>query len=498
MEYIQPDFASSGIEELDGILGGGFERQRLHLVMGGAGTGKTTLAMQFALAGRERDEKVLYVTLTESASELESIARSHGWTLEGIDVFELMAPVDEGDPEMPQSLFNPSEVELTEAFRRLRERVKGLSPEILILDSVSELKMMAQDRFYYRRYLAAFKTFCSEQKVTVLKTAEPQTGHEDTQSYVHSVINLEQKASSYGNARRRLLVTKVRGTHYRTGYHDFAIRTGGIAVFPRLNVLEDGGKKRMALISSGLSRLDELLGDGIHSSTSMLIAGPAGIGKSTMAMSFAAAAAERDEPALICLFDESVETMRMRSGILGGKFDSHVESGRIILRKIDPSSTTMGQFSSMIKEEIETSGVKMVVIDTLNALLQSMSETQMLEMHVNHLIDFLSGEGVTSILVMAEHGIGSTASETVVNISYLADTVMIMRYFESGGEILNAVSVLKKRTGRHERTIRQIRFTGGGIEIGEPLAEFQGVLTGNPRYVGRADKMLGREADDGR
>lgn len=496
MKITQSPAVPSGVPGLDEVLGGGFPAGRMHLIVGETGTGKTTLALQFALEGRRAGEGVVFVTMAESEEELRANAASHGWSLDGIEIMELVPADRENGPDLPDSLFFPAEEELTGSFERLREAVDRLSPRRLVLDSISELKLMARERIYFRKHLAAFKRFCGGRGVTVVMTAEPEAGREDTRSFVHSLIRLEQNSAAYGDARRRLIVSKLRGSPSRSGYHDFTIETGGLSVYPRLAGDGHAPMHRDDTVSSGLPELDILLGGGVHRGTSLLLMGPAGVGKSTLGMSYAAAAAGRGGRALICLFEESIETLKLRSRIVDPGFGGFLESGAVMVREVDPSTTTMGQFSDMVRTAVEDDGIELVIIDTLNGLLHAMTETRLLELHIDHLIGFLGSRGVTTLLILAQHGFSLGESETPLDISYIADTVMLLRYFEAQGKILNAVSVIKKRTGGHEKTIREFRITDERIEIGEPLSAFQGVLSGNPRYVGALDRTLGH-GDEG-
>ena len=478
------DRASSGIAGLDDILGGGYVRDRIYLIEGSPGTGKTTLGMQFLLAGRKAGEKTLYITLSETADELRATAEAHRWQLEGIELFELIPPEGEAG-DGGQTMFPASEVELGETMRRLFEVIERTRPALVVLDSLGEVRLLSQSPLRYRRQILALKQFLVRKRVTVLMLDDMTSDTYDLQlhSIAHGVILLEQLALEYGAERRRLRVSKVRGALFRGGYHDYTIRTGGLAVFTRLIAAEHPGSFEKDIVRSVSPELDEMLGGGLHRGTSTLLIGPAGSGKSSVALSYLVAAARDGEHAALFAFDESIGSIHDRAAGLGMPIAPFVAAGTISLEQINPAEMSPGEFTQLIRHTVERRGTRIVVIDTLNGLLNAMPEERHLILQVHELLTFLAQAGVLTILIVAQHGlIGSVNSS--LDLSYLSDTVLLLRYFEAQGEIRKAISVMKKRVGSHQSSIRELRLSSAGLRVGEPLAEFQGIMTGVPAYSG--------------
>jgi circadian clock protein KaiC len=490
----------TGVAGLDHVLGGGLTPDRVYLVEGQPGTGKTTLALQFLLEGLKRGENGLYVSLSETQEELVSVARSHGWNMKDIAICELAASEEMLRPESQYTMFHPSEVELSDTTRLVLEMVEAKRPRRVVLDSLSEMRLLAQNPLRYRRQILALKQFFIGRGCTVFLLDNLISTDPDSQlrTIAHGVITLEHAASDYGAARRRLRVVKMRGLAYAGGYHDFVIRTGGLEVFPRLIAAEHHRPYSPEQVRSGVTALDQLLGGGLERGTSTLLIGPAGSGKSSLATQYAVAAAERGQRAAMFLFDESTRTLFERSRSLGFDLSAHVDNGMIDIRQVDPAELSPGEFAGLVRSAAEGDGktggvgvgVRVVVIDSLNGYLNAMPEERFLTAQLHELLSYLGQQGVTTLLVVAQHGLMGTAMQTAVDASYLADSVVVLRYFESGGEVRQAISVIKKRSGAHERTIRELRLTSGGIHLGEPLREFRGVLAGVPEFVGKRDILL--------
>jgi circadian clock protein KaiC len=474
---------SSGIAGLDDILGGGFPADHLYLMEGDPGTGKTTAALQFLLEGVRAGERCLYVTLSESKGELQGVARSHGWTLDAIPIFEMTPQADDIRPDGQYTVFHPSDVELADTTAAVLRQVDEVQPSRIVFDSLSELRMLAREAIRYRRQILGLKRYFAGRNCTVLllddRTAE---GHDlQLQSIAHGVIMLENLNREFGIKRRRLEVRKLRASRFREGFHDYTIETGGVVVFPRLVASEHLPGHTMKPVLSGIKELDELLGGGVDSGTSTLLMGAAGCGKSSVAIHYAMAAAQRGEFAAIYTFDESTATLLHRSAGLNMDVAGAMASGHIILEQVDPAEISPGQFVSKVRAAVEEKHVSLIVIDSLNGLMNALPGEDFLLLQLHELLTYLGQQGVTTLLAMAQHGFVGSAMESPVDVSYLADTVLLFRYYEHAGEVLQALSVLKKRTGRHERTIRALSFSGNRLNVGAPLRHFQGLMTGVPQ-----------------
>jgi circadian clock protein KaiC len=476
--------ASTGIPGLDDVLGGGFPIRHLYLVEGDPGAGKTTLGLQFLTEGARNGERGLYVTLSETSAELRTVAASHGWSLEGIELFELVS--SEGlSPELEQSILHPAEVELGETVRGVMAAVERLKPQRVIFDSLSEMRLLAQDPLRYRRQVLALKKFFSDHHCTVLLLDDRSSSHTDQQlhSIAHGVVNLEQAVDQYGPERRRLRVVKMRGIKFRGGEHDFVLDTGGLAVFPRLVAAEHREESSGKVVSTGLPKLDALLGGGLSCGTNTLLCGPSGIGKTTTAIACVLAALKRGERAVYYLFDEGLATLVLRARALNLDITPYLQSGHLRLVQLDPAEVSAGEFAHMVRQAVEEGGARVIVIDSLNAYLQAMPGSKYLMLQMHELLTYLNHRDIVSLLILGQHGIiGEVHSD--VDMSYLADGILLFRFFEARGQVLKAVSMVKSRTNEHEQSIRELRMRAGGVEIGEALTDFIGVLAGVAHYRG--------------
>ena len=473
--------ASTGIAGLDEILDGGLPRDRLFLIDGIPGVGKTTLSMQFLLAGVAAGERAMYVTLAETKDELAAVAAAHGWAIDDIVVYELLSDAALGT-DVENTIFHPADVELAETMRTLIAEVESVKPDRVVIDSLSELRLQAQSALRYRRQVLALKQHFAGRHTTVLLLDDRTAASEDVQlhSIAHGVISLDHLAPEYGGDRRRLRVNKVRGMKARGGYHDFKIQTGGLVVFPRLVAAEHTTPFKEGAVPSGVPELDALLGGGLDRGSSAVLMGPPGTGKSVVATQFAIAAAERGENAAIFAFDETQRTVRSRVRKLGLKLDGH--AGTITLQQIDPAEMPPGEFAASVRHAVEHGKARVVVIDSLNGYLNAMPEESFLTLQLHELLAYLSQQGVLTLLVVAQHGVMGVI-ETPVDISYLADAVVLLRHFESAGKLRKALSVLKKRGSAHEATIRELFIGPVGVRVGPALEEFQGVLSGTPAFM---------------
>lgn len=485
--------AMTGIAGLDDVLGGGFPRDRLYLVEGEPGAGKTTLALQFLLEGLRHGEPGLYVTLSETRDELAAAATSHGWSIEPLAVCELATPAEKLRPDTQYTLFHPSEVELGEMMRVVLDEVERVGAVRVVFDALSEMRLLARDSLRFRRQILAFKQLFMQRHCTVLLLDDQAAAAAEARvnTIVNGVLALDQLAPRYGAERRRLRVVKLRGVRYRGGFHDFAIRTGGLEVFPRLVAAETREPVEPSAVASGIAELDALLGGGVERGTSALVAGPAGTGKSSIATRFAVAAAERGERAACYLFDESLGTFLSRSAGIGMDLRPLVDAGRLGLQQIDPAELSPGEFVQRVRDAVLRDRARVVVIDSLNGYLSAMPEEQFLIAQLHELLMFLAQRDVVTLLVSAQHGLLGEDVGNGIEVSYLADTVLLTRHFETGGEVRQAISVVKRRTGAHERALRELHIGRDGLRVGAPLRDFEGVLTGTPRYVGAE---LSREA----
>lgn len=481
-----PTRIQTGIEGLDSILKGGLPRGHLYLIEGDPGTGKTTIALQFLLEGIREGEKVLYVTLSESKQELEEVAASHGWPIESLNIYEMVPPDDDLTGEAQYTVFHPSEVELADTMTAILKRVDAVNPQRVVFDSLSEFRMLARDPLRYRRQILALKRHFSGRNCTVLllddRTAE---GSNDLQlqSIAHGVIKLQSINRDFGIKRRRIEVHKLRGCQFREGYHDYVIETGGVIVFPRLIAAEHRPGFKKQSVPSGIQELDDLFCGGIDTGTSTLLSGPAGCGKSTIALRYAVSSAARGEKAAIFTFDESLTTLIERAQSLGMDPSPYVESGMLEVHQIDPAELAPGEFVDRLRRLVVEQHLRLLVIDSMNGLLNAMPHEQFLAMQLHELLAYLGQQGVATIITLAQHGfIGMT--EAPIDVSYLADTVLLFRYFEHGGKVRQALSVVKKRSGPHERAIRELILYQGQVRVGKPLDEFVGVLSGTPKFVG--------------
>ncbi|MDQ6871834.1 MAG: AAA family ATPase [Gemmatimonadota bacterium] len=487
--------ARMGVPGLDGILGGGLPTNHLYLVDGEPGTGKTTLALQFLIEGAKNGERGLYVTLSESSAELRAVAASHGWSLEGIDIYEL-SKESARDIEEGYTIFHPAEVELQQTVDEVLKAVAEHNPTRVAFDSLSEMRLLAREALRFRRQILALKQFFNGRDCTVILLDDKTAPEGDLQlhSLAHGVIVLEHVALEYGSERRRLQVTKVRGIRFRGGFHDFRIVRGGIEVYPR--VLQDEPRIDVSgdALLSGSTSLDALLGGGITCGTSTLITGAAGTGKSILCTQFARAEIQRGGKVLFYLFDERMSTFRLRSKALEMDMSGARDTGQLKITQVEPTELSPGEFASQVVSAVENDKCTLVIIDSINGYMQSMPEERLLPIQIHELLSFLSNNGVTCIMTLVQHGIFGNPVDEAMEVSYLADTVLLLRYFEVAGTVRQAISVVKKRSGDHERTIREYKVQKGGLLVGEPLREFQGVLTGVPHYTGGAAPLL---ADEG-
>lgn len=476
----------TGIAGLDDVLRGGLTPNRLYVVEGMPGSGKTTLGLQFLIEGARRGESVLYVTLSETAEELRDVAASHGWGLEGIAIRELVPSQESLEPEDQYTMFHPSEVELSETTKTILDDVERNKPRRVVFDSMSELRLLAGNALRYRRQILALKQFFSGRRCTVLLLDDLTSASHDlqVQSIAHGVLRLEQVNPEYGAERRRLIVPKYRGVAFRGGYHDYVIHRGGIEVFPRLVAREHPAAAVTEALGSGIVELDALLGGGIDRGTSTLIIGAAGTGKSSLAMQFVGAAAKRGAHAALFLFEEAKRTLLTRSAGLGIDLETPLADGRLTLQQVDPAELSPGEFAHAIRRSVEEQRASIVVIDSLNGYLNAMPDERFLVIQLHELLSYLSHANVATLLIGAQQGLIGNQMSTAVDVSYLADSVILMRYYELQGELRKVISTVKKRGGAHEQSIRELRLEPGRVSIGPPLRELRGVLTGVPFLEG--------------
>ncbi len=485
----------TGIAGLDEVLPGGLPANRLYLVEGMPGTGKTTLALQFLLEGRRSGERGLYVTLSETKEELLQVAESHGWSLDGIDLYELGASQARLEPEQGYTVFHPEEVELTETAQQVYAEVERINPTRVVFDSLSEMRLLSREPLRYRRQILSLKQFFVGRNCTVLLLDDTVGRNSDLQlqSISHGVLSLERLGQEYGISRRRLNVVKLRGAKFRDGYHDYLIDTGGIRVFPRLVAAEFRHERSGTVFSSGITAMDALLGGGLSSGTSTLITGPAGSGKSCLAAAFLRAAGGQGLYATAYIFEETRQTYLDRMAGISMDLDPHIDQGRVAVHQVDPAELSPGELAARIRAEVEEKQAKVVVIDSLSGYVNALPNERFLLTQLHELLNYLAEYGVVTILVAAQKGtIGPV--ETSSDASYLADTLILLRFFESDGALKKAISVVKHRKSSHEDTIREMQITREGIRIGEVLAGFRGVLTGTPEYLGKTEDLLDPES----
>lgn len=477
---------ATGIPGLDQVLEGGFPANRLYLIDGSPGVGKTTLAMQFLLEGVRRGEKCLYVTLSETKNELDAVARSHGWSLSGISVIELSQLELALTAKSQNTLFQPAEVELNNLSNLLLDEFARLQPTRMVLDSLSEMRLLAQNPLRYRRQILSFKQRFSRSSCTVLLLDDRSAIGQDVQvqSIVHGMVSLMTIPLRFGINRRYLSVNKLRGARFREGNHDYLIKRGGLTVFPRLVAAEHSGTFQKTVFSSGNPAFDALTGGGLHAGTSTLLIGPAGSGKSTIASMFASSAAAGGEKVLFYAFDETINLLADRAGAMGLKFKEQLARGSLEVLQTDPAETVPGELANRIVDSVKRCKTRMVVLDSLNGYVNTMPQEDYLHLHLHELLSYLNQQGVLTIMVLAQHGLLGPMG-TPVDVSYIADTVLLTRFYEARGAVRKAISIIKKRSGEHENTIREfLMSSSSGVSIGEPLRDFEGVLTGVPRFVG--------------
>ena len=483
----------TGVPGLDDVLAGGLTRDRIYLLEGAPGAGKTTIAMQFLRTGAAAGERGLYVTLSETAEELRASAASHGWTLDSdIHLYEQATASDLLDEQRQQSLLYAADLELGEAMRRILAEVERLQPARIVIDSASEIRLLAQDALRFRRQILALKQYFAAHKATVLVLDDLTSGPEDRtlHSIAHGVVQLHELVPEYGADRRRLRVTKYRGVRFRGGYHDFVIATGGVQVYPRLVAAEHGRSFAREAVGTGLAALDDLLGGGLTRGSSALLIGPSGAGKSMLSTRIAAGAVARGAKAAIYLFDEEIGLYKSRLRSIGIDVDAMVAAGALRVQQIDPAELAPGAFAQQVRGDIEQGGVDTVVIDSLNGYQAAMPEENFLLLHMHELLTYLNRAGVVSVLNMAQHGLLGDL-RTNVDVTYLCDTIVLLRFFEVRGSVRRAISAVKNRAGPHENLIREFRIDADGLHVGRPLTDFQGVLSGTPRFHGEHDALLG-------
>jgi len=481
-ERTQEPVSTTGITGLDDILGGGFPRDHVYLIQGDPGAGKTTLSLQFLLQGVEQGEKGMYITLSETKKELQAVAVSHGWSLDEVTIYEQLVSEETLSEEEDTTIFHPSEIELGQTVARILEEVERVNPQRVVIDSLSEIRLLSQSSLRYRKQILALKQYFSNRGATVLFLDDRTAEGNDLQlhSVPHGVLVLERRAPLYGSPRRRLEIIKLRGVEFRGGYHDFTIRRGGIELYPRLIARRDRGEGGDGVLPSGIPEIDKLLGGGLDMGSSTLIMGPAGVGKSTLATQYAVAAAARGEKAAMFIFDESRRSLVKRSAAVGMNLGAGLESGMITAQQVDPAELAPGEFANLVRVAVEQQEAKVVIIDSLNGYLNAMPEERFLTLHLHEMLTYLGDHGVATILVMAQHGLIGSNMISSVDVSYLADCVVLLRYYEAEGELHKAISVMKKRSGDHEKAIRDFSMSSAGLTVGPPLKQFRGILSGIP------------------
>lgn len=489
---------ATGIDGLDDILGGGYAPTHVHLIEGEPGTGKTTLALQFLREGAARGERCLYITLSETRAELLAGAASHNWSLDGIDIYELVPPELSLDPAQEQSIIYAADLELGETVRMVMAELERVHPVRVAFDSLADIRQLAQSGLRYRRQVMALKYYLARHGTTAL-LLDDLTEYRDNltlHSIAHGVLRLDQVAPAFGAERRRLRVFKMRGRAFRGGFHDFVIRQGGIVLFPRLIAAEHREHRTVGkALASGVPELDRLIGGGLDRGTSTLLTGPSGAGKSSLALQFVTSALAQGEKVLMVTFDEVRQVLLRRAAGLGMDLAPHVQSGLLKLEQVDPAEFPPGEVISLVRRQVEHAGTTLVVLDSLNGYRSAMLDESFLVLQIHELLSYLNQRGVVTLLVLAQHGLVGPMQSSV-DLTYVSDSVLLLRFFEAMGQIRRAISVMKKRTGGHESTIREYLIDAQGIRVGEPLSDFRGVLTGVPTYVGSSTSLLDARADD--
>ncbi|PPC94584.1 MAG: circadian clock protein KaiC [Methylotenera sp.] len=491
----QQKIAKTGIEGLNHILKGGLPAGRFYLLEGAPGSGKTTMAMQFLMEGMVHGETVLYVTLSETSEELAAVAESHQWAFGNMHLFELAQADIALSFDREQSILHPWEVELSQTIKLITDKVDAIKPTRVVFDSLSEMRLLAQDTLRYRRQLLMLKQHFAKRGITVLlvddMTGNPRGGSDShLHSLCHGVITLERKTLDFGGARRKLQIQKLRGVNFIAGYHDFVIKQGGIVVYARLVASEHHTHFDGKHVPSGLKELDEMLHGGIQKGTTTLITGPAGCGKTNISLQYVSTACERGERVVIYQFDERIGTLLSRSRLLGFDFKKFMDVGLLSVHQMDPAEISPGEFAWMMKDEVEQKNAKLIVIDSLSGYTASMPQEKELLLQMHEMLTYLNQQGVATLMINPQQSLVGTMSTGGLNVSYVADTVMLLRFFESEGRIRKAISIIKNRGGSHEDTIRELRIDSQGLRIGNVLNQFQGVLTGVPEYKGSSDQLL--------
>jgi circadian clock protein KaiC len=478
----------TGVPGLDEVMHGGFIAGRFYLIDGSPGSGKTTLALQYLREGVRAGERCLYVTLSETKDELMAGAASHGWSMDGIDVVELVAEEQQLQAEEQLTMYHPSEIELTETTQKVLERVERTRPHRMVFDSLSELRLLAQSSLRYRRQILALKQFFMGRSCTVLLLDDRTSEGADLQlqSIAHGVISLDHQAPAYGHALRQLRIVKFRGSDFSSGFQDMRIHRGGLEVFPRLDTTRSDPASLRETVPSGVPGLDALLGGGIDRGTATLLIGPPGTGKSTIALQYATAAAARGDHAAVFAFEESRAVMMERAAGLGMPIHEGTGPGQVLVRQVDPAEISPGEFAYIVRQSVERDGARVIIIDSLNGYLNAMPEDRYLTAQLHELLAYLNGRGVATFLVAAQSGAIGMNLRTPIDASYLADAVVMLRMFEHGGRVKKSIAVMKKRSGRHEESIRQVWFDEHGVHLGEPLTQLRGILTGIPVDVSAA------------
>ncbi len=489
---IGPSRIDTGVQGLNDILSGGLPAGQMYLLEGTPGTGKTTLAMQFVRTAVLAGEKALYITLSESKRELEASAQSHGWRIDELSIAEFVPEEASLHPEQQYTVFHPSEVELASTIHKLTELVEAEKPARIVIDSLSELRLLAADTMRYRRQLLALKQFFAGRDTTVLLLDDRSAEGSDMQlqSIAHGVIRLDKVPRSYGITRRQIEIVKLRGSAFREGFHDYTIHTGGLQIYPRLVASEHNSEFPNERVPSGIPALDEMFLGGIMRGSSTLIVGPTGSGKSTLGMQYACSASQRGDRAIVYSFDEVLKTAKDRAEAFGLPVHKLLRLGTLAMSQVDPAELSPGEFIAQIRADVEQRDARVVVIDSLNGLLNAMPGERDLILQMHELIAFLNQKGVITFLILTQHGLVGSM-QTDLDVSYLADTVLMLRYFEAEGQIRQTIAVLKQRVGRHERTLREFSLLGSGIQVGEPLRNFRGILTGVPDLLDETDTSDG-------